>query len=88
MINININREEVREAFNFQYARDLDIAMKVIQECCKMRCKSCKYFKSNDSIYTSDYGKCEKGYGYLFQGMVEVSLDFGCVYYEKEMERV
>ena len=39
-------------------------------------CESCKF--SDIDTYFTDYGKCEKGYGFLFNGNVEVVKDFCC----------
>ena len=45
-------------------------------------CDNCNF--SNIDTYFTDYGKCEKGYGFLFNGNVEVIKDFCCNKWEKE----
>ena len=39
-------------------------------------CSNCKYGLQFD--YVTDYGMCEKSYGWYWQGRMEITKDFGC----------
>ena len=49
-------------------------------------CDNCNF--SNIDTYFTDYGKCEKGYGFLFNGRVEVIKDFCCNKWEAKNENL
>ena len=51
-------------------------AIKELKDLENRSCDNCNF--SNIDTYFTDYGKCEKGYGFLFNGRVEVIKDFCC----------
>ena len=51
-------------------------AIKELEDLENRSCDNCNF--SNIDTYFTDYGKCEKGYGFLFNGRVEVIKDFCC----------
>lgn len=56
--------------------QDYAEAIKELEELENRSCDNCNF--SNIDTYFTDYGKCEKGYGFLFNGRVEVIKDFCC----------
>ena len=67
--NIDIN-------FTIHDFSNVNEAIKELETLENRSCDNCNF--SNIDTYFTDYGKCEKGYGFLFNGRVEVIKDFCC----------
>lgn len=61
-------------------------AIKELKDLENRSCDNCNF--SNIDTYFTDYGKCEKGYGFLFNGRVEVIKDFCCNKWEAKNENL
>ena len=64
----------------------IDEAIKELEDLENRSCDNCNF--SNIDTYFTDYGKCEKGYGFLFNGRVEVIKDFCCNKWEAKNENL